>query len=87
MSSLNDEQLRQINEELLARRKIAAIKIYREATGCQLVDAKQEVEKIEAVLRQKEPERFARKSGCMGVLVFCALVAAGMLTVCFVIFS
>lgn len=86
MAQINDEQLRQISEELFAGRKIGAIKIYREATGCQLVVAKTEVEKVEAVLRQKEPERFARKSGCVGVLVCGALVVLGMLTVGFVVF-
>lgn len=87
MAPINDEQLRQISEELFVGRKIGAIKIFREATGCQLVDAKAEVEKIEAVLRQKEPERFARKSGCVGVLVCGALVVLGMVTIGFMIFS
>lgn len=88
MNSLSDQQLREVSEKLFAGEKIAAIKIYREATGCQLVDAKQEVEKIEAVLRQKEPERFKRKTGCVGVLLCCALLLVGaVLTVCFVILS
>ena len=78
MHQLSDEQLRQISEELFARRKIAAIKIYRKATGCQLADAKQEVEKIETELRQKEPERFPHKTGCVGVSVCCALLAIGV---------
>jgi hypothetical protein len=88
MKSLSDQQLREVGERLFAGEKIAAIKIYREATGCQLVDAKQEVEKIEAVLRQKEPERFARKTGCLGVLVCGALLLVGtVVTICFVILS
>jgi len=87
MAELSDDQLRRISEELSAGRKIAAIKIYREATGSQLVDAKVEVEKIEAVLREKAPERFARKTGCMRVLVCGALLLTGVVTAWLMIFS
>lgn len=59
------EQWSQIEEHLYAGRKIAAIKALREATGCQLVDAKRTVERHEAALREQNPGRFApAKAGC-----------------------
>ncbi|MBI1335742.1 MAG: hypothetical protein GC164_02135 [Phycisphaera sp.] len=59
------DQWQAIEDHLYAGQKIAAIKILREATGCQLVDAKRVVEEHEAKLRAQSPERFAsRRAGC-----------------------
>ena len=59
-------------------RKIEAIKLVREATGCGLKEAKDFVEKLGAELYAKEPEKFAAapvsKSGCVGVI--CAVAVA-----------
>jgi ribosomal protein L7/L12 len=44
---LNQEQIAQINTELVAKRKINAIKLYREFTGEGLKEAKEAVEAIE----------------------------------------
>jgi len=61
-----------------APRKIEAIKLVREATGCGLKEAKEFVEKLGAELYAKEPHKFAAaptgKSGCMGVLMVAAVV-------------
>jgi ribosomal L7/L12-like protein len=64
-----------IREEIFAGRKIGAIKMLRGATGLQLVDAKNVVEKLEEELRVSSPEKFLRRkgAGCAGVLV-CGLL-------------
>jgi ribosomal protein L7/L12 len=80
MIQLSDQQRQAINAEIFGGRKIEALKLYREATGCQLIDAKQAVEDIEKDLRQQQPENFAReatKSGCLGVMACCALFVGG----------
>jgi len=71
MPQLSEQQLQAIKAEILAHRKIEAIKLYREALGGQLVDAKKAVEDIESEMRQREPEQFTLrtgKSGCLGVV-------------------
>jgi hypothetical protein len=60
---LSEEQIEQINEALFAGQKIAAIKIYREATSQGLKDSKEFIEAVEARLRQEMPEKFTRPAG------------------------
>ena len=58
-------------------RKIEAIKLVREATGCGLAEAKEFVEKLGAELYAKEPQKFAANpvgKGCVGMLVVAGLV-------------
>lgn len=73
MPSPTNAQLDAIADALRAGNKIEAIKIYREATGFGLKEAKDEVEAIEASLRTKFPGQFPAKApagkGCLGVLV------------------
>jgi hypothetical protein len=60
-------------------RKIEAIKLVREATGCGLVEAKQFVEKLGGELYLKEPQKFSASpvgKGCVGMLVAAGLVLA-----------
>jgi ribosomal protein L7/L12 len=81
MIQLTDQQRQAINAEIFGGRKIEAIKLYREATGCQLIDAKQAVEGIEKDLRERQPESFAHetaKSGCLGIMACCALLVGGV---------
>jgi hypothetical protein len=62
---LTDDEITKLSEAIFNRRKIEAIKIYREATGLGLKESKDAVEELEASLRQKSPERFtAAKGGC-----------------------
>ena len=85
MNQLNEQQHQQVNAEIFGGRKIEAIKLYREATGCQLIEAKQAVEEMEKDLRQREPNKFAKsagKSGCMSVVaVLTLLISAALATV------
>ena len=59
-------------------RKIEAIKLVREATGCGLKEAKEFVEKLGAELYAKEPAKFTAaptgKSGCVGVVMLVAVI-------------
>ena len=67
-----------------ANRKIEAIKLVREATGCGLKEAKDFVEKLGNELYAKEPQKFTsapRGKGCVGLLVAVAVVLAGVVAV------
>lgn len=70
MADPTPEQLRQVREALDNGSKIEAIKIYREAVGCDLVTAKGFVDRMQAEGRTDQPEMLTdRKRGCMGVLL------------------
>lgn len=85
MNQLTEQQRPAINAEIFGGRKIEAIKLYREATGAGLKEAKDAVEEIEKDLRQREPNKFAKqtgKSGCMSVVaVAVLLVSAALVTI------
>jgi hypothetical protein len=80
---LPEDKLVEIKEAIYRGRKIEAIKIYRESTRVQLVDAKAEVDKLEEELRATRPENFMRtgeRRGCLGVLA-AALLMAGIIVI------
>jgi ribosomal protein L7/L12 len=60
---LNQEQIAQINTEIVAKRKINAIKLYREFTGEGLKEAK---EAIEAIERGQKPTSSAYNTPSAG---------------------
>lgn len=75
--TLSEDKRREIEEAVVARRKIDAIKIHREATGAGLKESKDAVEEIEARLRATQPERFAAGSesrGCLGAVATLAVL-------------
>ena len=76
--SLSDDHVQQITDCLLAGQKIQAIKLYREATGEGLKEAKEFIESLTATLREKHPDKFpATKAGCTSMIVL-GLVAASL---------
>lgn len=77
--SISDDQIREITDALLAGRKIEAIKIYREATGTSLKEAKDFIDDLSATLRGKHPDKFpVTKAGCASILIaMCGLGALG----------
>lgn len=90
MAKLNDQDHQAIEKAIFAGRRIEAIKLYREATGEGLAEAKRAVEDLEVDLRRSSPEKFiasAHKTGCMGVLVCAAFVVIGAILVSYLIFS
>ena len=88
MANLDDQNRQAIENSIFAGRKIEAIKLFREATGTGLAEAKHAVEDLEVDLRRGSPEKFiastARK-GCAGVLVCVALVVTGTILFSFLI--
>jgi hypothetical protein len=79
MADLNEQSRQALQTAIFAGRKIEAIKLYREAVGGGLADAKRAVEDMEVDLRRRSPENFiasAQNKGCLGVVLCIALIAA-----------
>ena len=81
------EEVQEIADALASGRKIEAIKMYREATGAGLAEAKAFVEALIPKLKEQDPERGAtladaKGSGCTSViLVFIGLGAVAVVGV------
>lgn len=78
---LPEGALPEIQAAVFAGRKIDAIKLYREATGIGLAEAKEAVEAMEAELRAGAPERFQspqQTTGCAAVAILLFLGLAGV---------
>lgn len=78
-----EDKLSAIREAIYAgaSRKIEAIKLVREATGCGLKEAKDFVEMTAAELYAKEPQRFLAPpggKGCAGVVMAGTLLLTGV---------
>ena len=72
---LNEEELEAIDRALEGGQKIEAIKIFREATGKSLKEAKDAVEDLIVDLKEKEPEKYSKLSsnqGCSSAIVLLA---------------
>ena len=73
---LTENDIGQISDALLSGRKIEAIKIYREATGSDLMGAKEFIEKLEEDLREEYPDKFPDKGkGCAAVFLMGLVLA------------
>jgi hypothetical protein len=55
-----ETELQLIRNELLAGRKVQAVKLYRESTGLDLFTSKRAVEAMEAEMRATTPQAFER---------------------------
>jgi len=78
-NELTPEQLTTISNAIYSGNKIEAIKLYRTATGKDLKDSKDAVEKLAAELKARSPAMFARQrsqSGSLATLVFWGAIAA-----------
>lgn len=78
--TLSGDELAKVHAALSAGQLIQAIKVYREATGEGLKEAKDAVEAMDAQLRASSPERFAGppvsvKRGCLPMLLLVVGVA------------
>jgi hypothetical protein len=69
--------MKQIGDAIAAGRKIQAIKLYRAATGHDLTDSKDFIEKLTSDLQASDPARFpVRKSaGCLSLLLAMGTIA------------
>jgi hypothetical protein len=78
-NELTPEQLTTVSNAIYAGNKIEAIKFYRTASGKDLKDSKDAVEKLAAELKGRSPAMFARRrsqSGSLATLVFWGAIAA-----------
>jgi len=76
---LTPERLTAISNALYADNKIEAIKLYRTATGKDLKDSKEAVEKLAMELEARNPAMFAkqrRQGGSLATLVFWGALVA-----------
>lgn len=77
---LTDETRDEINEAIFAGRKIEAIKLYREATGEGLLEAKTFIETLTKRLREEYPDKMPEQAaGCGSAVVLFAVGAASIL--------
>ena len=78
-NELTPEQQTAISNAIYSGNKIEAIKLYRTATGSDLKDSKDAVEKLAAELEASNPAMFARRrsqSGSLATLLFWGAIAA-----------
>jgi len=77
---LTPEQLRKIDDLLAAGSKIQAIKVYREATGLGLKEAKEAIDDVAAELARRAPGKYpeARKGCALLLIAGGAMVAGGL---------
>ncbi len=86
-SSADSQMIAEMADALAHNRKVEAIRIYREAKGASLLEAKQFVEKLIPQLAEKDPERFGQLktagAGCgssaaviLVIVTFCIAAAA-----------
>ncbi len=79
LGNMPEEDAKKMTEFIFAGQKIAAIKIYKEATGLGLKESKDVIDALEKQLREECPDEFAHaaKTGCsvVAVGVLLALVA------------
>lgn len=85
-ADLSPEAKNEIADAIFTRQKIHAIKLYRDATGQGLKEAKDFIEALTAELQEKSPEKFTvgtEKAGC-GSAVFFLIGGGGVLSWWFV---
>ena len=78
-NELTPEQLTAVSNAIYSGNKIEAIKLYRTATGKDLKDSKDAVEKLAGELEARNRAMFARQrsqSGSLATLVFWGAIAA-----------
>ena len=85
---LTPQQVEEIAEQLAAGRKIQAIKLYREATGKGLAEAKQFIDALIPKLKEQDPDKFASVgnssgAGCGSAVLLMVLLGAAAATYSF----
>jgi len=79
---LSTEVKNEIAEAIFTRKKLHAVKLYRDATGQGLKEAKDFIETLTEELQEKSPEKFtvgSDKAGC-GSAVFFLISGTGVLS-------
>ena len=81
-TDLPEENMAKIKAAVFAGNKIEAIKLFRDATGKGLAEAKDSIEHLTSELRATDPEKFSSRppaKGCVGLLIFIGLVVLAVL--------
>lgn len=76
-----DDQIAALRELVFQRRKIDAIRLYREITGLGLKESKEAVEELESSLTRESPERFVARpqnKGCLGLVLLVVIAAVAV---------
>lgn len=82
MAELTEDQRQEILDAIKQRRKIEAIKIYREATGVGLKESKDFIDELTAKLLEEDPDSIqAAKAGC-GAAMLAFMISLGGLLWC-----
>jgi hypothetical protein len=78
-SEPDQQMIEEITQALASGQKIQAIKLYREATGKGLKEAKEFIDQLIPALVEKDPERFSKlnsgASGCGSAVLLLAVLA------------
>lgn len=84
-NAIPEQKLSTIKQAIFSGRKIDAIKLYREATGLGLAEAKDSVERLEAELRSSAPADFKKveSRGCLGIVLALIILASGVVYAAF----
>ena len=72
---IDDAQLDEILDEIHAGKKLNAVKIYKEAKGVSLMEAKEFVEKLMRELEIAQPGSVPRASGCNAITLMLIMLA------------
>lgn len=88
-NELTPEQRQQIDDHILAGRKLQAVKLLREGTGGDLNNAVKAIQAREAQLREASPDKFApRGKGCMtAALLLLAMMLPAVAGICLLVRS
>jgi hypothetical protein len=90
MPELTEQKQQEIEAAVLGGKKLEAIKLYREASGLGLKEAKDWVEELERQLRFKQPEKFSalpKKAGCFGMVMATAVALSATVFLLVMIFG
>lgn len=78
MAEVTEAQRNAVKDAIFNGRKIEAVRLYREAAGCGLKDAKEFIERLTVEMSEREPGNFRvdprKRAGCgVSTLLFAAL--------------
>ena len=84
---ITEEKMAAIKDAIFRGQKIAAIKLYREATALGLAEAKDAVERLETELRASSPLEFKKVEarGCLGIVLVLILLMGGAINCYFLL--
>ena len=84
--NLSDKQLNEITDSIIAGQKIQAIKMFVDATGYGLKEAKEEVEALVEALAEEHPEilqRSSRPGSALGIMIVAVIATIAIFIIFF----